>query len=578
MGFLMWAAYRQGPNRSVPAPWDAETPDAAVWYDHVAAQAAGWARLGVSAVLLPPPLKTNAGNFIGADGYGVYDDYDIGSKHQFYSRETRFGNDEQLLRCVAVCHAAGLDVYVDLVPHQRAGGRNGVYKYLGADGKTTNGRFAKRPSYFRGDAPRVAQDPVPVPSDDFSFGDELCPINARPKGAVMKGLLAAGDWLFRRLGVDGCRLDDTKGMAVDFVNAWAAHGAMAGKIIIGEYADGNPANLNGWVWGGTHGRCLAFDFSTHYPVQAMCNNNSNWNMEQLRGSFADMSPMNAATFVESPDTDTDGFATVIWNKAQGYHWIASRTGYPVCYYKDWSDDAGCYGAGGLQPHINNSVWIQAKLAHGPQVERWADTQVYAIERTGAPGLLSAINNDQWNERTLTVQTAFGANVSLHDYTGHAPDVSTDGQGRVTITLPRNDNGLGTVAYSRQGVSGEVKTTVRRTTQLFQGAADLDIMPLPGAGQLVVGRVWVAADTLLSATITPDRAGWGNQVLVTMTVQSPDGTVLASRDYDDQALSASQGLTERVLATGWQTLAVTTTGLPLRGSPFVLEVIYTGGEM
>ncbi len=576
MGFLMWASYRQGPNRSVPAPWDADTPLVPVWYNHVAAQAPAWAALGVTAVLLPPPLKTNAGRFIGADGYGVYDDYDIGSKAQFYSVETRFGTAEQLLRCVAACHAAGLDVYADMVPHQRMGGSNGVYRYLGADGRSRNGRFAKQPSYFRGDAPRVPEDPVPVPADDFSFGDELCPINATPPGAVMAGLLEAGDWLFRRLGIDGCRLDDTKGMAVEFVNRWAAFGAMAGKVIIAEYDDGNPENLNGWVWGGTHGRCMAFDFSTHYAVQAMCNGGGDWNMEQLRGSFADLSSTLAATFVESPDTDTDGFATVIWNKAQGYHWIASRTGYPVCYYKDWSNDAGCYGGGGLQPHIDNALWIQAKLASGAQLERWADSQVYAIERTGSPGLLSAMNNDRWAEHTIIVETNFGPYASLHDYAGHAPDIWTDGQGRATVTLPRNDNGLGTVAYSRQGVSGDIHPIGKRTTQIFFGAVDLDIMPLPSSGTLAVGRVWAAAGTPLSATLKPDRSSWGNQALLTLSIRSPDGTTLATRAYDDQAGSDAQGETARTAEAGWHTLLVATDGLPAQGSAFELEVTYMGG--
>ena len=574
----MWAAYRQGVGKSVPAPWDADTPDAPVWYNHVAAQAPLWARLGITAVLLPPPLKTNAGNFIGADGYGIFDDYDCGSKNQFYSVGTRFGTAEQLLRCIACCHAAGLDVYVDCVPHQRIGGENGIYTYLGSDGKK-NGRFPKIPSYFRGDPAdgRVPEDPVPVPADDFSFGDELCPINATPKDAVMNGLLEAGDWLFQRLGVQGARFDDAKGMAVEFVNRWSNYGAMAGKVIIAEYADGNPQNLNGWVWGGTNGRCYAFDFSTHYPVQSMCNNSSNWNMEQLRGSFADMSSMNAVPMVESPDTDTDGFATVIWNKAQGYHWVACRTGYPSAYYKDWSADAGCYGGGGLQPHLNNSIWIQNKLAKGPQIERWASYQVYAIERTGPPGLLCAMNNDQWAEHTITVQTDFGTNTSLHDYSGHAPDIWTDAQGRATITLPRNANGLGTVAYSRQGVDGEIKPVPKMTTQVFFGATDLDVLPLPSAGTLTIARVWAASGTVLTATLTPDATGWGNSVEIDLTVSGPDGTALGTLSFDDQG-EASQGVAVPVGSSGWQTLTAVTSGLPDGGSGFELRVHYMGAAL
>jgi hypothetical protein len=60
-------------------------------------------------------------------------------------------------------HACGLDVYADVVLHQYYGGNNGTYKYLGADGKTQNGRFPKLPPCFVGPPPRVPVDPVANP-------------------------------------------------------------------------------------------------------------------------------------------------------------------------------------------------------------------------------------------------------------------------------------------------------------------------------------------------------------------------------------------------------------------------------
>ena len=38
-------------------------------------------------------------------------------------------------------------------------------------------------------------------------------------------------------------------------------------------------------------------------------------------------------------------------------------------------------------------------------------------RTGWPGLLTAINFDTWNEREITCDTAFGPDAALHDYSG-----------------------------------------------------------------------------------------------------------------------------------------------------------------
>jgi alpha-amylase len=54
-------------------------------------------------------LKAAAGASNLADGYGPFDDYDLGSKNQKGSIPTRFGTREQLQRCVAVMRANGLD-------------------------------------------------------------------------------------------------------------------------------------------------------------------------------------------------------------------------------------------------------------------------------------------------------------------------------------------------------------------------------------------------------------------------------------------------------------------------------------
>ena len=116
----------------------------------------------------------------GSDGYGPFDDYDIGSKNQKGSLATRFGTREQLQHCAAVMRANGLDVYLDMVEHQRVGDTTPfVFRYLGPDGTPDVGRFPKNPSNF---VPQVPRDPAlgGPPSDDFPFGRELAPINAKP--------------------------------------------------------------------------------------------------------------------------------------------------------------------------------------------------------------------------------------------------------------------------------------------------------------------------------------------------------------------------------------------------------------
>jgi hypothetical protein len=88
---------------------------------------------GFTAIRLPPVLKTASGANQGADGYGPFDDYDIGSRSQKGSLATRYRSREQLQRCVAILRANGLDVYLDMVEHQRVGDVTPfVFRYPGA--------------------------------------------------------------------------------------------------------------------------------------------------------------------------------------------------------------------------------------------------------------------------------------------------------------------------------------------------------------------------------------------------------------------------------------------------------------
>jgi alpha-amylase len=447
---MMWANYRRGPSISVPSPYDGDH-SIPWWYDKIATLAQGWAKNGITDVLFPNPLKTNAGAYPGADGYGVFDDMDTGSKvtSQFGGQATRFGIAEQLRRAIAICHANGLNVLIDHVMHQRQGGRgNGIYNYLGADGRTLNGRFAKTASCFVGDPPRVPRDPIAGPvQDDFAFGDELCPVNALPPGYVADGLIAAGNWLFRTLDADGARLDDMKGMNAAFIKRWVSSGAMQGKWFFGEYADGNPDTLNWWL-NEVGNLCSATDFAFHYNMaMAMCNNAGNdlfqmrW-LDNPRRGLIHSNPMRAVPFVESMDSDTNGFATIVNNKILAYALMLAGEGLPTIYVRDYLREPECYG---LQDNINNLCWINRMLASGSTVSRFGDAKTYIFERIGGPHMIMALNNSVWdpNWKYITVQTGFGSNVQLHDYTGHsANDIWTDNQGRATLAVPPGANGLG----------------------------------------------------------------------------------------------------------------------------------------
>lgn len=526
---MMWANLRRDFDVGVPAPQDNSSKW--WWYDEIAHWAHHWAAMGLTDVLFPQPLKTNAGAFKGSDGYGVFDDYDIGSKNttQFGGTPTRFGYADQLRRAIAICHANGLEVHLDHVMHQRMGGRGGVYRYLGSDGKTANGRFPKDPPCFRGAPPRVPEDPVPSPPDDFSFGDQLCPVNAQPKGYVWNGLIDAGDWLFRTLDADGARLDDMKGMNVGFMKSFMNTKAMRHKFFFGEYASGNRNDTNWWV-DQVDGRASALDFDFHYNMaQRMCNEagSSSFYMGSLAGrGMIGNNPMKALPFVESMDSDVNGFATIVDNKTLGYALLLGGEGLPLIYIRDYLKQPDCYG---LQDHIDNLLWCHRQLANGPTIPRWGDSKTYVFERTGAPGLLVTLNADVWNPNwhTVTVHTNFGPGVRLHDYSGgDMQDAWTNQDGVVTIGIPPGANGLGYGMWSRAGLGNPVALDHYSTTQTFFGAADLDIPPLANGKPLTVQRIWVEAGKAISGSLKLDEWPPGSEVDI--TVKDGSGIFQASK--------------------------------------------------
>jgi hypothetical protein len=269
-----------------------------------------------------------------------------------------------------------------------------------------------------------------------------------------------------------------------------------------------------------------------------------------------MSPLNAVTFIENHDTDL-GAGAVVFNKLLGYAYILTSEGYPCVYYRDYSTDRNCYG---LKPQIDNLIWIHEKLAFGTTQQRWKDFDVFAYEREGGARLLVGLNNDPGNARTIEVATGFGANVALHDYSGHAADVATDGSGSVRITIPRNINGLGYVCYSRTGVDGGLGPTSRSVTQVFEGADDLDILPALNTKTIQVARLWSAAQSAIEVRLEIERTGWLPDTRVTLDLLGPDHQVLASATG---TRDAAQGIVVRATSvqSGFHAVRLAAVGLP-----------------
>ena len=107
-----------GKNGTMMQYFEWELPSGILW-KQAAEKAGELAGDGITAVWLPPAYKGSGG----ADdvGYAVYDLYDLGEFGQKGSVATKYGTKEEYLRAVDALHAAGLQVYADIVLDHKMG-------------------------------------------------------------------------------------------------------------------------------------------------------------------------------------------------------------------------------------------------------------------------------------------------------------------------------------------------------------------------------------------------------------------------------------------------------------------------
>jgi len=549
-GVLLQAYYKRG-DAGVPCPADPDSRVREFWWDHLARQASQLRDAGFTAVWLPPLTKGASGTF--SVGFDEFDDYDLGSKNQRGTLPTRYGTREQLARCVAILRANGLDVYLDLVMNQRDGGNAKVYRYLDAIGNPQGGRFPKNPDNFH---PNVPQDPG-VFDDSSQFGDDLAPINGKPPGYVSAGLKDAADWTTRALDVQGYRFDDAKGVSTVFARDLFNHGTLRDKFVVGEFFDGDVGKVRGWI-GDVQSRCSAFDFPLRLNfLQPMCNNAGFFDMSQLdHAGLSGVDPLHSVTWVENHDTDSN-FLRIVKNKPQAYAYILTSEGYPSVFYKDYSTDPGCYG---LKNVLVNLMWIHENLAAGPTQQRWKDHDVFAFERLGGRHLLVGLNNNGIAARAITVDSGFGPNTNLHDYTGHAPDIRTDGAAKASITIPKNEGGFGYVCYSAPGIQGGPHPVRHDVTQDYEGAPDLDIPAASDSGFVQIGRVYAASGTNLHGVLHYDSSSLAPASSLVLEIDNPGANPLVTKTYTKDT-PPGDAIAAAVKNTGFLTIRIRSTNSP-----------------
>jgi alpha-amylase len=316
------------------------------------------------------------------------------------------------------------------------------------------------------------------------------------------------------------------------------------------------------------GRLSAFDFPTRFALAGMCNSRP-FNMAVLdHVGLAGSDPLQAVTFVENHDTDRS--EPIFQNKIMAYAYILTSEGYPCVFYKDYSTDKFCFG---LKPEIDNLIFIHEQIANGDTLQRFKDFDVFAYERLAGSHLLVGLNNDPNIARTITVFTGFGANVGLHDYTGHGGDVRTDGSGQVTITIPRNVNGLGYVCYSRLGIGSAFQVQTHAVKQAFEGAQDLDIKPAATDHPVEIGRIFCESGKEIRGVLKFDTKDWTAATALTLDLLDPSGNSLVAKVYHQG--DQGESLAALAVATGFYTFRIQAANTPETNSKpsYTLETTY-----
>ncbi len=235
----------------------------------------------------------------------------------------------------------------------------------------------------------------------------------------------------------------------------------------------------------------------------------------------------------------------------------------------------------MKPWIDNLVWIHRTFAFGQTQTRFADENAYVFTRDGdggafgwSGGLLVGLNRSPFRARPLRVMTTFGANRQLHDYSGHAGDTWTDGEGFAEIMIPQNVNGRGQsyVCYAVAGVENRIHTAPRATSQVLIGDPKFSIGAAGNGSQTLPYRIFCAAEKAVTLSLACDKEGWTDRSELRAALRARNGSEVAHCTLSAAAASGAGG---RPAESTWHDLVLLGSGLPAGGSSFALTVSYTG---
>jgi len=339
--------------------------------------------MGFTALQISPHTASCSGAF-GGLGYDPSDFTDFGSG---------FGSADQLYWLVQTAHNFGMQIYADMVFNHMCTHPDYVFNHF------SYGDFHHYGSLQSFD------DQWDVENQDLEGLNDLSQESPYVRSQLWNFMVQTNN-----IGFDGYRLDAAKHVPIWYWRENITNNTAAwGKFTYGEVYDGNLDYQQGYVDAGM----AVTDYHLYFAMKNAFQYGGD--LSQLDGAgFAMRNGSQALTFVENGDVGAPQ------NADMAYGFITAYPGYPE-YRNVQLGNA----------YATNLVWIHTHLAAGSYISRWRDHDTMVFERQGH--LLAGFNQTgSW--RSLGVQTSW-QNTKLHDYSGHAGDVWTDGNGWANLSLP-----------------------------------------------------------------------------------------------------------------------------------------------
>ncbi|MFO1127222.1 MAG: alpha-amylase [Rhodospirillales bacterium] len=396
--------------------WDYPA-DGLLWAE-IAGNASSLARTGFTALWLPPPYKAQTQ----ADaGYGTYDLWDLGEFDQKGGIRTKYGTRAELEAAVAAIHAAGMQVYIDVVFNHK-GGADATERVTGTPVNRENRNIDIGPpreieTWTRFDFPgrgerysRLRWNASHFDSVDFDaitgqagtiyrlrdkqFETQVSDENGNfdylafadidsGNEEVRRDLRAWGEWVVDTLGVDGFRLDAVKHIRYSLFNDWLdnvrARNPQRSLFAVGEHFTGDVSTLT-WFIGQTAARMSLFDFPLYFSMRAASEAGDGIDLRGvLTNTLVARAPVQAVTFVDNHDTWRE-HTIQDWFRPHAYALILLRAeGYPCVFYGDY------YGAPGhtsQRATIDRLMEVRRDHAYGEQRDYFDAADLIGWTRQG----------------------------------------------------------------------------------------------------------------------------------------------------------------------------------------------------